>query len=105
MKTRNILLGLCLLLSACMSIPPGYIGSHYSPTEKVDIYYSANDITRHYTVMGRITSMRDGKRTVLNNFTAVAQREGADAILIMAPGSSGTGNTNVVDGNLLKYTP
>jgi hypothetical protein len=71
----------------------------------VDIYYSANDIARHYTVMGRITSMKYGKSTVLRNFTAIAQQEGADAILILAPGSSGTGNTNVVDGDLLKYTP
>lgn len=40
------------LLSACSG--PSYLGKTYPPTQEVDLYFEAEDITKPYTTMGTV---------------------------------------------------
>ena len=55
-KIIVLILSMILFVSACGSDDDiDYLGNSYSPTSRVDVYFSEDDITEGYLVMGRAT--------------------------------------------------
>ncbi|WP_336516823.1 hypothetical protein [Pollutibacter soli] len=76
-----------LLISVCSCSPSiQYLGKAYPTTQNVEVFLDTHDITRPYTVMGKI----DGLAGIFNNsfpeiqnrIVQEAKAKGADAVLI-----------------------
>ena len=91
-----IVLTLCASLSAC-SLPPTYMGDKLPPTNKVDIYYSTNEVKRDYKLMGHLVSHVYIKSTIEHNMTAFAKKEGGDGVIIMPKAN------NRIEAEVIKY--
>lgn len=85
-KTLSIVL-LSVLFFAC-SPRVNYLGNYYSPTDRVDLYFSENDVKYEYEVMGIVKN--NGEEFERSNAEAVqkamvkkAKEVGADAILFL----------------------
>src|SRR5580693_8855890 len=79
---RIFLIGVCLLLSSC-ALPINYFGDRLAPTNTVDIYYSAHDVTKAYKVIGHLTCANAmDQEKVKTQLSAYAKTIGADAIVI-----------------------
>jgi hypothetical protein len=103
MKNHIIILGLCLLLSACGVVQPTYFGDKLTPTNTIDIYYSAHDVKQDYKVIGHLTISNIGQEKVKAKLADYAKTIGADAIVI-----SGTNNIKdeqdaIITADALKY--
>jgi hypothetical protein len=99
MKNLVYLLTLILLLSSC-TLPPEYIGDKYPRTHHIDIYYSANDVTRPYKVMGHLTGHKYFKEAEEKSLSQFAKVKGADAIVILPDDGS---KPERVHAEVLKY--
>ena len=95
-KHYYIILALCTFLSAC-SLPPTYMGDKLPPTNKIDIYYSANEVKRDYKVMGHLLSHVYIKSAIEHNMVLFAKKEGGDAVIIMPEAN------NRIEAEVLKY--
>jgi hypothetical protein len=81
MKKFWILL-LCVLAS-CTKID--YVGEEYTPTEHVDQFFSAGDVSREYKVMGYIVASAPdmiSAEKMHKKLVEKAQKVGADGIII-----------------------
>jgi len=96
MKYYSIILILCAFLSAC-SLPPTYMGSKFTPTTRVDIYYSPNEVKRDYKIIGNLLSHKYVKTTIEHNMVAFAKKAGGDAVIIMPAAN------NHIEAEVLKY--
>lgn len=96
-KNLFILLALCLLLSAC-SLPPTYMGDRLSPTNRVDVYYSASEVKRDYKVIGHLQSHKYIKSAIERNMASFAKKVGGDAVIILPA------EGNRINAEVLKYT-
>jgi 5,10-methylenetetrahydrofolate reductase len=100
---RILLIGLCLLLSSC-ALPITYFGDTLSPTNSVDIYYSAHDITKTYKVIGHLTCANAvNQEKVKTQLSAYAKKIGADAIVITGLDGTKDSTPTVVNADALKY--
>lgn len=95
MRIRTIsLLALAVLMTvSCTKID--YVGKSYTPTENVDIYFSLEDITGSYEVMGHLTATAGdfvGSEKMQEDILKKAREKGADAVVILGL------NHYVVDG-------
>jgi hypothetical protein len=95
-RLQLVLLAFCACLVGCTTTD--YIGKTYSPTQRVDVFFSPQDIQRPFEVMGEIHAQADD----IVSFQAMQQRlrteamqKGADAILIEHTGTIETGMTTV----------
>ena len=95
-KRHHIILALCTFLSAC-SLPPTYMGDKLPPTQKVDIYYSANEVKRNYKVMGHLTSHKYIKSAIEHIMVDHAKKEGGDGVIIMPAAN------NHIEAEVIKY--
>ena len=95
-KYFYILPGLCAFLSAC-SLPPIYMGDKLPPTQKVDVYYSANEVKQDYKVIGRLVSHGYIKSAIEHNMSAFAKKEGGDGVIIMPE------TNNRIEADVIKY--
>ena len=80
------LLALFVLLVAACGQPVRYIGRSYPPTFHVDLYFSEEDITKDYQVMGRaVAEATEGYLSVeglQEKLESKAREKGADGIII-----------------------
>jgi hypothetical protein len=82
-KTGFVLIGLLLLLCSCVYF--NYVGSNYEPTEKVDVFYSASEVTKPYTTIGHAISAGEmfvSVEKLQAKLHEEAKSRGADAIII-----------------------
>lgn len=76
---------LAFALSGCESVNVNYIGESFAPTQKVDIYFIKTDISKDYTVIGKMiasTSDLAEDNLLRDRIVEEAKKHGADAILI-----------------------
>ena len=81
--TKATLLGCTLLFAGCVNTD--YVGETYTPTTKVDVFYSMQDVTRSHKVMGKITAKAmDGwdSQAMVEELKAQAMAKGADALVV-----------------------
>jgi hypothetical protein len=85
MKHLNSLLSplsLLLILSLVSCSPLiHYVGDKYPPTSTVDVYYSVKDISRDYTIMGRMTRELIRGDQEKKEMIEEAKRKGAEGII------------------------
>ena len=83
--TVSLLALFVLLVAACVQ-PVRYVGRSYPPTFHVDLYFSEEDITKDYQVMGRaVAEASEGSFNVeelQEELEAKAREKGADGIVI-----------------------
>lgn len=95
MKFKLCIPIILFLLTGCASI--NYLGESYSPTRHVDLFFSENDITKEYKVIGRMEATADADELIYSSdkFTEEilkkAREKGADAIVILDFGNVMTG--------------
>jgi hypothetical protein len=100
---HTILIGLCLLLSAC-AVPVSYFGDKLTPTNSADIYYSAHDVKRGYKVIGHLACPNNvNQEKVKGALVAYAQKIGADAVIITGTDAAKGSDAAVVNADALKY--
>ncbi len=73
-------------LSSCVPTL-NYIGNHFDPTQKVEIFYDIKDVTQNYTVMGLLNFEYNFFTNSLNNeilslMINKGKEVGADAVLV-----------------------
>jgi len=99
-----------LLVVGCASVD--YVGRSLDPTVQVDVYYSAEEIERKYTVIGH--AIGTGKflvsnEAILEELIEEARSRGADAILITGidkshvPTDDGSVEEKQIIASFLKY--
>lgn len=84
-SVQFLLLSISLIvLGACSTI--SYVGDRYTPTQKVDVFYSAADVDRKYKVIGHLSENAGGlngeeeaKRSIIRKCREV----GADGVIIL----------------------
>ncbi len=87
MKHRMFILVIAILLTRCASIH--YLGETYPPTQRVDLYFTEQDIAKEYKIIGRMEATADADELVYSSdkFTQAilkkAGEKGADAIVIL----------------------
>jgi hypothetical protein len=100
-KYHTILIGLCLLLSSCVTV--SYLGDKLPPTTSVDIFYSAHDVTKPYKVIGHLTCPNGGTDLTKTQLSTYAKKIGADAIVITGTDATKDNQAAVVTADALKY--
>lgn len=104
-NTKSTLCGLALsllaaaaLFSGCTSID--YVGEEYPPTTKVDLFFSEDDITREYKVMGHLLATAEegiSAEKMQKDIKKKAMEKGADGVVVL-------GFEKYVSGEETKYT-
>ncbi len=77
------ILCLALLAAGCATID--YVGQSYSPTTRVDIFFSESDVPRPYVVMGKVLasgSQFTSAERLNQAMIARAREKGADAVIV-----------------------
>mgnify|MGYP001551926365 CR=1 FL=1 len=103
MKNHIIILGLCLLLSACGLVQPTYFGDKLPPTDTVEIFYSAHDVKQEYKVIGHLTISNIGQEQVKARLADYAKKIGADAIVILGANNIKDQQDAIITADALKY--
>ena len=84
----KIISGFIFLLIISCAPQINYLGSNYSPTQDVDIFFDEQDIQKEYKVMGLMKNEGDDlelddTESVKNAMIKKAKSVGADAILFL----------------------
>jgi hypothetical protein len=93
---RIVLGALVALMAGCTTTD--YLGKTYPPTAHVDVFFSPQDVTRAYEVMGEIRAEGDdivSYQSMQHKLVQEAMQKGADAILIEKLDTTQTGYTTV----------
>jgi len=72
------------LLSGCTKID--FVGEEYTPTTHVDLFFSEEDVSREYKVMGHIVATADdavSAEKMQKDMMKKAMEKGADGIVIL----------------------
>ncbi|MBV9491827.1 MAG: hypothetical protein JO069_19200 [Verrucomicrobia bacterium] len=93
---RFVLLAFCAFLAGCTTTD--YFGKTYPPTQRVETFFSPQDVRRPYEVMGQLRAQADdvvSPGAIQQKMVTEAMQKGADAILIEHVGNVQTGFTTV----------
>ncbi|SEA01416.1 hypothetical protein SAMN05192529_10643 [Arachidicoccus rhizosphaerae] len=89
MKKLTVILGILLILSSCSALRVNYYGRSTTPTDKVDMYLYAKDISTPYIVLGRAefkgnpyTLLSDISEKAKNTLIEQGRKVGADAVVL-----------------------
>jgi len=85
-----------LILTSCAST--SYVGLSHTETDKVDIFFDAENITGAYEIIGRAIGEGHRLKKVQSKLIDRAKQEGADAILIDGIGKDNYGLNGHVAG-------
>ena len=97
-KIIVLILSMVLFLTACGSdIEVDYLGDSYPSTSDVDVYFSEDDITEGYLVMGRATVDGSDAEALQEKLIEKARENGADGIIFEAFDRVGTGEKTIVN--------
>ena len=97
-KIIMLILSMLLFVTACGDdVDVGYLGDSYTPTSYVDVYFSEDDVTEGYLVMGHATA--DGGDTAALQETLIekARDSGADGIIFEGFDRVETGEQTIVN--------
>ncbi|UCH10229.1 MAG: hypothetical protein JSU61_13700 [Fidelibacterota bacterium] len=111
-KSGGLFLPVAFLVFGCATV--NYIGNSFDPTTSVDMYFSEEEITQEYTVIGHALGSMLGwgsedSEEIRAKLIEVAQLKGADAILITGIGKDnffmgGSSSAEIqIDALFLKY--
>jgi hypothetical protein len=101
MKHLIIAATLLTAVLGCTSIQ--YVGDSYPHTERVDLYFSENDVPQNYTVIGRLLATANVDEPFYSDqkFTEAikkkAREKGADAVVILGLHKVMTGSTVIYE--------
>ena len=97
-KIIVLILSMILFLTACGSdIEVDYLGDSYPSTSHVDVYFSEDDITEGYLVMGRATVDGSDAAALQEKLIEKARESGADGIIFEEFDRVGTGEKTIVN--------
>jgi 5,10-methylenetetrahydrofolate reductase len=103
-KYLLLITGICLLFSSC-AVPITYFGDRLTPTNSVEIYYSAHDVKHEYKVIGHLTCQNFANQDeVKQKLSDYAKKIGADAVVILGTDNSKNDQAAIVTADALKYT-
>ena len=97
-KISVLILSMILCFTACGDdVDVDYLGDSYTPTSHVDVYFSEDDVTEGYLVMGHATA--DGGDTEVLQETLIekARDSGADGIIFEGFDRVETGEQTIVN--------
>lgn len=97
-KIMVVILSMILFFTACGDdVDVDYLGDSYTPTSHVDVYFSEDDVTEGYLVMGHATA--DGGDTEVLQETLIekARDSGADGIIFEGFNRVETGEQTIVN--------
>ncbi|HSG98455.1 MAG TPA: hypothetical protein VLB27_00300 [candidate division Zixibacteria bacterium] len=83
---RTVLLVVALALAALSCTKIDYVGRSYLPTAHVDIYFSLDDVTTPYEVMGHMVAHANdmvSAEKMQKKMVEKAKEKGADAVVIL----------------------
>ena len=98
-KIIVLMLLMILFVSACGGdeVDVDYLGDSYPPTSHVDVYFSEEDITEGYLVMGRATVDGGDAEELEEKLIEKARESGADGIIFEEFDRVKTGEKTIVN--------
>lgn len=97
-KISVLILSMLLFLTACGGddIDVDYLGDFYTPTSHVDVYFSEDDVTEDYLVMGHATADGGDTEALQETLIEKARDSGADGIIFEGFDRVETGEQSIV---------
>lgn len=97
-KISPLILLMILFLTACGGddVDVNYLGDSYTPTSHVDVYFSEDDVTEGYLVMGHATADSDDTEALQETLIEKARESGADGIIFEGFDRVETGEQSIV---------
>ena len=98
-RTVVLILLMILFVSACGGddVDIDYLGDSYTPTSHVDVYFSEDDITEGYLVMGHATADGGTTEVLQEELIERARESGADGIIFKGFDRVETGEQTIVN--------
>ena len=97
-KIIMLTLSMILFLTACGSdVDIDYLGDSYTPTADVDVYFSEDDVTEGYLVMGHATADGGDTEALQETLIEKARENGADGIIFEGFDRVETGEQTIVN--------
>ena len=97
-KIIALILSMILFVTACGDdTDVDYLGDSYTPTSDVDVYFSEDDVTEGYLVMGHATAEGGDTETLQETLIEKARDSGADGIIFEGFDRVETGEQTIVN--------
>ena len=97
-KIIVLILSMILFLTACGDdIDIDYLGDSYTPTSHVDVYFSEEDVTEGYLVIGHATADGGDTEALQETLIEKARDNGADGIIFEGFDRVETGEQTIVN--------
>ena len=98
-KIIVLILSMILFITACGGddIDVDYLGDFYTPTSHVDVYFSEDDITEGYLVMGHAAADGGDTEALQETLMEKARNSGADGIIFEGFDRVKTGEQTIVN--------
>lgn len=97
-KIMMLILSMVLFVTACGDdVDVDYLGDSYAPTSHVDVYFSEDDVTEGYLVIGHATADGDEAEDLQETLIEKARENGADGIIFEGFDRVETGEQTIVN--------
>ena len=97
-KIILLILSIVLFVTACGSDDDiDYLGDSYTPTSHVDVYFSEDDVTEGYLVMGHAAADGEDTEALQEKLIKKARESGADGIIFEGFDRVETGEQTIVN--------
>ena len=97
-KIMVLILSMVLFFTACGDdVDIDYLGDSYAPTSHVDVYFSEDDVTEGYLVIGHATADGGDTETLQETLIEKARDSGADGIIFEGFDRVETGEQTIVN--------
>ena len=97
-KIIVLILSMLLFLTACGDdVDVDYLGDSYTPTSHVDVYFSEEDVTEGYLVIGHATADGGDTEALQETLIEKARDNGADGIIFEGFDRVETGEQTIVN--------
>ena len=97
-KISVLTLSMILFVTACGDdVDVDYLGDSYTPTSHVDVYFSEDDVTEGYLVMGHATADGGDTEALQETLIEKARDSGADGIIFEGFDRVETGEQTIVN--------
>ena len=97
-KIIVLVLSMLLFVNACGDdVDVDYLGDSYTPTSHVDVYFSEDDVTEGYLVIGHATADRGDTEALQETLIEKARENGADGIIFEGFDRVETGEQTIVN--------
>lgn len=98
-KKIGLILSIILFFTGCGgdNVDIDYLGNSYTPTSHVDVYFSEDDVTEGYLVMGHATADGGTTEALQEELIEKAREHGADGIIFEGFDRVETGEQTIVN--------